>query len=60
VVWVLRFAKSLGRVVAGAPLALASRRLRARWRVEREVLAWRLRGCPAAAGLAGFGAAGAP
>jgi GT2 family glycosyltransferase len=53
VVWMLRFAKTLARVVCGAPLSLVSSRLRSRWRVERDVLAWHLRGCPAGAGLAG-------
>jgi GT2 family glycosyltransferase len=52
-VWMLRFAKSLVRVAAGAPLALASPRRRPRWRVQRDVLAWHLRGCPADVGLAG-------
>jgi len=54
VVWMLRFAKSLARVVAGAPLALASPRLRPRWRVHRDVLAWHLRGCPSDVGLVGL------
>jgi hypothetical protein len=53
VVWVLRFAKSLARVVGGAPLALAVPKLRSRWRVQRDVLAWHLRGCPSGAGLVG-------
>jgi GT2 family glycosyltransferase len=60
VVWMLRFAKSLLRVVAGAPLALAAPRLRPRWRAQREILAWHLRGCPAGAGLARLGGGGAP
>ncbi len=55
VVWVLRFAKSLARVVCGAPLALASPGRRPRWRVHRDVLAWHLRGCPPGAGLARLG-----
>jgi GT2 family glycosyltransferase len=54
-VWMLRFAKSLARVLVGAPLALASRRLRARWRAERDLLGWHLRGCPAGAGLGSVG-----
>lgn len=59
-VWMLRFAKSLARVVAGAPLALASRSRRARWRVHRDVFAWHLRGCPAGVGLASLGSESRP
>jgi GT2 family glycosyltransferase len=58
VVWMLRFGKSLVRVLLGAPLALASPRLRARWRVQRAVLAWHLRGCPAGVGLARLSSGG--
>lgn len=59
-VWMLRFAKSLARVVLGAPLALASRARRARWSVHRDVLAWHLRGCPRAVGLASLGSGSRP
>ena len=52
VVWMLRFGKSLVRVLLGAPLALAVPRLRAPWRVQRALVAWHLRGCPHGAGLA--------
>ena len=52
VVWMLRFGKSLVRVLVGAPLALASPRRRERWVVQRALLAWHLRGCPRGAGLA--------
>jgi hypothetical protein len=48
----LRFGKSLVRVLLGAPLALAIPRLRAPWRVQRALVAWHLRGCPRGAGLA--------
>ncbi len=54
-VWMLRFTKSLARVLAGAPFALASPRRRSRWRVHRDVLFWHLRGCPAGVGLAAVG-----
>jgi GT2 family glycosyltransferase len=47
----LRLAKSLFYVSSQAPLALVGGRLRARWRVHRDVLAWHLRGCPASVGL---------
>jgi len=59
-VWMLRLVKSLGRVIAGAPLALASRSSRARGRVHRELLAWQLRGCPADVGLASLGGESRP
>jgi len=59
-VWMLRLAKSLARVIAGAPLALGSRTLRSRWRVHRDVLAWHLRGCPAGVGLASLGSESRP
>jgi hypothetical protein len=55
VVWMTRFAKSWLRVLAGAPLALASRSARARWRVHRDVLWWHLHGCPSGVGLAALG-----
>jgi GT2 family glycosyltransferase len=58
-VWMLRFTKSLARVVAGAPLALASPKGRSRWQVHRDVLLWHLRGCPVAVGLAAPGGEGA-
>ncbi len=60
VVWMLRFAKSLARVVGGAPLALVRPELRPRWRVHRDVLAWHLRGCPSGVGLAGLRAGEGP
>jgi hypothetical protein len=56
----LRFTKSLARVLAGAPLALASRSVRSRWRVHRDVLVWHLRGCPAGVGLAALGSESRP
>ena len=59
-VWMLRFTKSLARVLAGAPLALASRSGRSRWRVHRDVLVWHLRGCPAGVGLASVGSESRP
>ena len=59
-VWMLRFTKSLARVLAGAPLALASRSVRSRWRVHRDVLVWHLRGCPAGVGLAAPGSESRP
>jgi GT2 family glycosyltransferase len=47
----LCLAKSLFYVSSQAPLALTGGPRRARWRVHRDVLAWHLRGCPAAVGL---------
>lgn len=49
----LRIAKALLYVVARAPGALVSRRIRERWRQDRRVLAWYLRGRPAGWGIPG-------
>jgi GT2 family glycosyltransferase len=54
----LRLLKSLFYVVTQAPLALFGGRGLARWRVNRDVLVWHLRGCPRAVGFAKAGAAG--
>jgi GT2 family glycosyltransferase len=53
----IRTAKSLLYVLTQAPLALLGGRPRERWRVHRDVLAWHLRGRPAAVGLQQVGAA---
>jgi GT2 family glycosyltransferase len=50
---VLRTAKALLYVVVRAPGALFSARLRERWRQDRTVLAWYLRGRPADWGIPG-------
>lgn len=59
-VWMLRFAKSLARVLAGAPLALVRSGGRPRWRVQRDLLIWHLRGCPSGAGLRAAGGESRP
>ena len=51
-VFALRLAKAVLRAVAGALAAPFSRRRRERWVQDLRVLAWHLRGRPAAAGLA--------
>lgn len=56
----IRLLKCLFYLVTQAPLALAGARARERWQVHRDVLAWHLRGCPDAGGLAGFRTAGRP
>jgi GT2 family glycosyltransferase len=47
----LRLVKALFYVVSQAPLALFGGRLRSRWKMHWDVLAWHLRGCPATVGL---------
>jgi hypothetical protein len=55
----LRLAKSGFYVATQAPLAALFPPHRPRWRAHRAVLAWHLRGCPAAVGLRQLGAAAA-
>ena len=59
-VWMLRFTKSLARVLAGAPLALASRCGRTRWRVHRDVFVWHPCRCPTGVGLSAVGSESRP
>ena len=49
----LRLAKGVFYVVGLAPLALVSERKRDRWKVNLQVFAWHLRGCPRNVGLGG-------
>ena len=58
IVLLLRVGRALLQVVARAPLALLGGQQRTRWAVQRELLLWHLRGCPARAGLAGAAALG--
>ena len=53
IVFFLRIAKSLFYVVSQASVALLGERRWARWVVQRDVLLWHLRGCPASVGLPG-------
>ncbi len=58
-VFALRLAKSAFYLATQAPLAALLPGHRPRWRAHRAVLAWHLRGCPAAVGLRQLGAPGA-